>query len=210
MDKCGAVSVLTAFQYVVQEKLKINLTVSMGWVENFISSNSYRPSDIIASRKGITVEIGNTDAEGRLVLADCMHWTQEKYKTDVLIELSTLTGAIISALGHRFAGLFTNDEGLKNDLIAVGKKVREESWHMPIDDYHRDIIKHKEADITNLPARSGEGGSSQAGAFLEHFVEKGTKWIHLDIAGTSIVGSEATGYGARLLLEYARHYASKK
>lgn len=109
MDKCGAVSVFTAFQYVVEEKLKLNLTVSMGWVENSISKNAYRPSDIIASRKGITVEIGNTDAEGRLVLADCMHWTQEKYKTDVLIELSTLTGAIIAALGHRFAGLFTND-----------------------------------------------------------------------------------------------------
>lgn len=76
MDKCGAVSVFTAFQYVVEEKLKLNLTVSMGWVENSISKNAYRPSDIIASRKGITVEIGNTDAEGRLVLADCMHWTQ--------------------------------------------------------------------------------------------------------------------------------------
>ena len=80
---------------------------------------------------------------------------------------------------------------------------------MPIDDYHRDIIKHPQADITNLPARSGEGGSSQAAAFLEHFVEKGTKWIHLDIAGTSIVSAEGTGYGARLLIQYAKHYASK-
>ncbi len=82
----------------------------MGMVENFVGSNSYRPSDIIVSRKGITVEIGNTDAEGRLVLADCMNWTQEHYKTDVLIELSTLTGAIIIALGSRFAGLFTNSD----------------------------------------------------------------------------------------------------
>lgn len=82
----------------------------MGMVENFVGSNSYRPSDIIVSRKGVTVEIGNTDAEGRLVLADCMNWTQEHYKTDVLIELSTLTGAIIIALGSRFAGLFTNSD----------------------------------------------------------------------------------------------------
>lgn len=109
LDKCGAVACFSAFQAVVEEGLKINLTVSMGWVENFLDARSYRPSDIITSRKGITVEIGNTDAEGRLVLADCMNWTQETYKnTKVMIELSTLTGAIIFALGHRFAGAFSN------------------------------------------------------------------------------------------------------
>lgn len=109
LDKCGAVACLTAFQGVVEEGLKINLTMSIGLVENFVGARSYRPSDIIESRKGITVEIGNTDAEGRLVLADCMNWTQEVYKnTKVMIELSTLTGAMIFALGYRFAGAFTN------------------------------------------------------------------------------------------------------
>lgn len=109
LDKCGAMTVLSAFQTVVRQKLKINLTCSIGLVENFINENAYRPSDIITSRKGLTVEIGNTDAEGRLVLADCMNWTQEKFKVKVLIELSTLTGAIITALGSAFTGLFTND-----------------------------------------------------------------------------------------------------
>ncbi len=154
------------------------------------------------------VEIGNTDAEGRLVLADCMHWTQENYKTDTLIELSTLTGAIVVALGTRHAGLFSNNDDLANDLLAVGKQVHEESWRMPIVDYHRDLIKHKLGDITNSSGKS-EAGSSQAAAFLENFVEPGTKWIHLDIAGTTIVACEATGYGARLLVQYAHKYASK-
>jgi leucyl aminopeptidase len=99
LDKHGATSCLAAFQAVVDEKLAINVTCSIGMVENFISDRAYRPSDIITSRKGLTVEIGNTDAEGRLVLADLMHWTQEKFKTTVLIEVSTLTGAIGTALG---------------------------------------------------------------------------------------------------------------
>lgn len=111
LDKCGAVSILSAFQAIVEQGLKVNVTISMGFVENFIDSRSYRPSDIIKSRKGLTVEIGNTDAEGRLVLADCMDWTQEVYpKTKVMIEFSTLTGGVIMALGHKYAGAYTNSE----------------------------------------------------------------------------------------------------
>lgn len=170
LDKCGAVNCFAAFQAIVEEGLKINLTVSLGWVENFLDARSYRPSDIFKSRKGITVEIGNTDAEGRLVLADCMNWTQENYKTKVMIELSTLTGAMIFALGHRYAGAFTNSENLVNNLRDAGKQVHEEIWHMPLDDYHRDLVKHKFADITNSSGKS-EAGSSQAAAFLENFVE---------------------------------------
>ena len=180
----------------------------MGYVENFIGESSFRPSDIIPSRKGLTVEIGNTDAEGRLVLADCMHWTQENYKVSTMIELSTLTGAMVTALGHRFAGMFGNNDSLKSDLITSGKKVHEEVWEMPLVDYHRDIIKHKFADITN-EAGKPEAGSSQAAAFLENFVEKDVKWVHLDVAGTCIVGAEGTGYGSRLLVQYARNISSK-
>lgn len=135
-----------------------------------------------------------------------MHWTQEKYKTDVLIELSTLTGAIIFALGHKHAGLFSNHETLAADLMAAGQEVHEESWRMPLTDYHRDLVKHREADITNSSGKT-EAGSAQAAAFLENFVEQGTKWVHLDIAGTSIVAAEGTGYGAKILLQYARNYA---
>lgn len=206
LDKHGAVSVFAAFQTIVEEKVKINLTISLGFVENFVSENSYRPSDIITSRKGITVEIGNTDAEGRLVLADCMNWTQETYKTAVLIELSTLTGAIVIALGHKFAGLFGNNEGLNKDLKDAGKQVHEEAWEMPVTEYHHELIKHKFGDITNASGNTA-ASSSQAAAFLQNFVEEGVKWIHLDIAGTTIVANEGTGYGARLLVQYARNYA---
>ena len=125
LDKHGAVSVFAAFKAIVEEKVKINLTCSMGYVENFLSDKSYRQSDIIASRKGLTVYIGNTDAEGRLVLADCMNWTQQKYKVDVLIEESTLTGAMVVALGSRFAGIFSNSEELVQQVKCAGKQVKE-------------------------------------------------------------------------------------
>lgn len=207
LDKCGAVSVLTAFQGIVEEKLPINVTVSIGLVENSVAGNSYRPSDILVSRKGLTVEIGNTDAEGRLVLADCMNWTQEHYKTAVLIELSTLTGNIIAALGHRYAGLFTNDENLRNDLQRAGRQINEESWHMPISEVQREQVRPKIADLTNHSGKI-EAGSSQAAAFLEAFVENGVKWIHLDVAGTAMVASEGTGFGTRLLIQYARNYTA--
>lgn len=135
-----------------------------------------------------------------------MHWTQTNYKTDVLIELSTLTGAMITALGHSQAGLYTNDEGLCKDLKDAGEKVHELCWHMPVTEYHRKLISPKHCDLTNL-SRAGEAGSSQAAAFLKAFVEPGTKWVHLDIAGTAMVASAATGWGGRLLVEYARHFS---
>jgi len=116
LDKTGAMTVLASFQTIVKEKLKVNVSCSIGLVENFISANAYRPSDIITSRKGLTVEIGNTDAEGRLVLADCMHWTQENHKPHTLIELSTLTGAMIVALGSEMSGVYTNDKGVYEGL----------------------------------------------------------------------------------------------
>ncbi len=121
LDKHGATSVLSAFESVVKEKLPVNVTCSIGLVENFVSSIAYRPSDIITSRKGLTVEIGNTDAEGRLVLCDCMHWTQENFKVDCLIEESTLTGAMIVALGASHAGMYGNDEKLFETLNQAGK-----------------------------------------------------------------------------------------
>ena len=166
LDKHGACSVFSAFKTIVEEKLKVNVTVSMGFVENSVGQNSYRPSDIFKSRKGLTVEIGNTDAEGRLVLADCMNWTQEKYKTKVMIEESTLTGAMILALGSRFAGVFSNSSNLVDCLIKAGKQVNEEVWEMPVNEYHDNLIKSSVADITNHSGKT-EAGSSQAAAFLK-------------------------------------------
>lgn len=133
LDKQGACSVLAAFEQVVKEKLPVNLTCSVGLVENYIGPNSYRPSDIIKSRKGLTVKIDDTDAEGRLVLADAMNWTQETFKTDVLIELSTLTYSNIKALGQKYAGLFSNNTELSDQLFTVGKNVHEHVWRMPVD-----------------------------------------------------------------------------
>ena len=206
LDKSGAMTVLAAFFAIVKEKLPINVTCSVGLVENFISANSYRPNDIIKSRKGLTVEIGNTDAEGRLVLADAMHWTQEHYKPHTLIELSTLTGAIIFALGHELAGLFTNDKGLFKSLRNVGERVHEPLWHMPCTDYHLNLVTPKTADLTNSPGKP-EAGSAQAAAFLKQFVEEGVKWAHIDSAGVGMVGGANTGWGSRLLVEYVRGLA---
>lgn len=178
-------------------------------VENSIANNAYRPSDIIKSRKGLTVEIGNTDAEGRLVLCDAMNWTQENYKVDCLIEESTLTGAMIVALGSRYAGMFGNNDDLKNSLREAGKQANEEVWEMPVNEYHHELMKcGDKADLTNHPGKT-EAGSSQAAAYLECFVEEGVRWIHLDIAGTGIVGDEGSGYGARILLQFARNYSKK-
>jgi leucyl aminopeptidase len=190
----------------VKLKLPINLVAVVGLAENFVSSNSFRPLDIIRSRKGLTVEIGNTDAEGRLVLADCMHWVQQNYKVSTLIELSTLTGAIIIALGKQRAGLFTNSSTLTSRLLEGGEQIEELLWHMPVDDYHAELIKPKTADISNSPGKS-EGSSCQAAAFLRNFVEKGVDWAHIDIAGVAGDGSDSTGYGAKLLLHYLRSQA---
>jgi leucyl aminopeptidase len=207
MDKHGATSVFSAFQTIVQEKLPVNLTCAMGFVENFISDKAYRPLDIIKSRKGLTVEIGNTDAEGRLVLADCMNWVQEKFKVETLLEESTLTGAIIVALGHERAGFFTNDKALSKALRKAGEHANELVWEMPVTDYHLKLITPKHCDLTNSPMLS-QAGAGQAAAFLKLFVEEGVNWAHIDIAGPTIVGGHATGYGARLLVEYIHEVAS--
>lgn len=122
-DKHGACSVLSAFESAVKLKMKVNVVAVLGIAENFVSSNSFRPLDIIKSRKGLTVEIGNTDAEGRLVLADCMNWVQQNYKTKTLVELSTLTGAIIIALGNERAGLFSNSQTLTTELLQRGEQI---------------------------------------------------------------------------------------
>lgn len=208
LDKHGSTSVLSAFEAAVKEKLPINLTCSIGMVENSINENAYRPSDIIKSRKGLTVEIGNTDAEGRLVLCDCMHWTQENYKVDCLIEESTLTGAMIVALGASHAGIFSNNKDLTDSLTTAGSQVNELVWQLPLTDYNRDMMKSERADLNNHGGKM-ESGSAQAAAFLECFVEEGVRWVHMDIAGTAIVGNEGSGYGSRILVQFARNYSKK-
>jgi leucyl aminopeptidase len=162
--------------------LKVNITASLALAENSISGDAYRPSDILTSKKGLTVEITNTDAEGRLVLADTMTWTQEQYNPKSMIELSTLTGACMIALGSHYAGLFTNSSELGNSLSTSGTQIGERMWEMPIYDEIREEMKGKVADLTNTGS-TRYGGAIQAAAFLECFVEKGVNWAHVDIAG---------------------------
>jgi len=209
-DKGGACTVLAAFKGAVEMKLPVNIVCSVVFVENSMSDRALHPKDIIKSYKGLTVEIGNTDAEGRLILADAMTYTQRFYNPKTLIELSTLTGAIKVALGNETAGIFSNDDGLVSDLTSIGAESCEHLWRLPITDEHRDDMKSSIADLNNK-GKSVNGGSSKAAAFLENFVDKGVKWAHIDIAGTSFRDGEkfvyspgATGHGVKLLLNYLK------
>lgn len=208
MDKGGAAAVYGAMLGALRTDIKKNVVFAFGLAENAIDSKSYKPDDIITSMKGLTVEIGNTDAEGRLVLADSMTFLQREYKPQELVELSTLTGAILVALGNQTAGLFSNDKKLAEGLIENGKEVDEAYWQMPIPDDIKESMKCASADVNSAPGR-GYGGSSQAAHFLELFVEGDTKWAHLDIAGPAMqkaathpYGAKGTAFGAQTLLRY--------
>ena len=213
IDKAGACTVLSVLKGIAEMKLPINVVVTIALAENFLGNNCYRPSDIITSLKGLTVEIGNTDAEGRLVLADAMTWTQMQYKPHTMIELSTLTGACMVALGDEMGGLFSNNDILARNIQKLGDIVNEPFWRLPITDDHRETMKSTHADLNNA-GKSKYGGASKAAAFLEYFVEKNVKWAHLDIAGPAESRSEkglysagGTGFGVKLLLHYLRDKA---
>lgn len=180
----------------------------MGFAENAIDSKSYKPKDIIKSLKGLTVEVGNTDAEGRLVLADTLTYVQREFKPKKVIDLATLTGAIVVALGEHTAGLFSNDDDFAKEILDDGNDIFEPYWRMPITEEARDGIKGAVADITNSGA-SRWGGAGKAAAFIERFIEKDVKWIHLDIAGPAMLKaakpplcSDQTGFGTQTLLNY--------
>jgi leucyl aminopeptidase len=209
IDKAGASTMLAVFKGIVQMEMKVNVTVTLGMAENFIASNAYRPSDIIKSHQGLTVEVKNTDAEGRLVLADAMSWTQKNYPNlKTMVELSTLTGACMVALGERTAGLFSNDDQLSDSLYKSGCHMQEPSWKLPILQEIKESLKGTHCDLTNISG-SRYGGSIAAAAFLEYFVKKDVKWAHLDIAGPALASkpysvycSGATGFGVGTLLQH--------
>jgi leucyl aminopeptidase len=209
-DKGGSCVVLSAVKGAAEQKLPINFYGLLAVAENSIGPNCYRPSDIIKSLKGLTVEIGNTDAEGRLVLADAMTYAQKMLGVKQIIELSTLTGACMVALGLEVAGLFTNNEGIAKNILKLSDIVNEPFWRLPLNDDHRDSMKSTVADLTNS-GKSRYGGASNAAAFLENFVEEGTKWAHLDIAGPSLLISDkgiyrggSSGFGVKLMLHYLK------
>jgi len=207
-DKAGACAVLGALKGTLDLGVKKNIVFAMGFAENAIDSKSYKPMDIIKSRKGITVEIGNTDAEGRLVLADTLTYVQQEFKPKRVVNLATLTGAIMVALGNETAGLFSNNDDFAQEIKDCGKSVFEAYWHMPITAEAKEAIKGAAADISNS-GKSRWGGSSKAAAFLERFIEKDVQWAHLDIAGAGAVqGAKAplcpdgNGFGTHTMLYY--------
>jgi leucyl aminopeptidase len=208
-DMAGAGAVIGAMKALAGRKAKANVVGVVGLVENMPSGNAQRPGDIVTTMSGQTVEVLNTDAEGRLVLCDAMWYTQETFKPRCIVDLATLTGAIIVSLGHEYAGLFSNDDQLSRDLIQSGKDVGELLWRFPLSDAYDKDIDSPIADMKNIGSR-GEAGSITAAQFLQRFIKKGTLWAHLDIAGTawqnkdkSLCPKGATAFGVRLLDRFA-------
>jgi leucyl aminopeptidase len=204
-DKMGGCAVLGIMRAVALLKLKINLVGIVPSAENMPSGTAYRPGDILTSYSGKTIEIINTDAEGRLILADALSYACEQDPKEV-IDLATLTGACVVALGHHASGAF-GDERIVERLKQVGAATGDRAWPLPLYDEYGDDMKSEVADIKNSGGRWG--GASTAAAFLKFFVKKGTAWAHLDIAGTAWTTKTqpyhpvgATGAGVRLVTEY--------
>ena len=203
-DMGGAACVAGLMLALAERKAKVNAVGVIGLVENMPSGKATRPGDVVEAMSGTTIEVINTDAEGRMVLADCLWYVQEKYKPKAVINLATLTGAVMVALGKVHAGLFSNNDELSEELIAAGLETGEKLWRLPLGPKYDKLIDSKVADIKNTGGRWG--GSISAAQFLQRFINPDTPWAHLDIAGTAM-GSEASdinrswgsGFGVRLL-----------
>jgi leucyl aminopeptidase len=209
-DMAGAACVVGLMHALATRKAKVNAVGAIGLVENMPDGKAQRPGDIVTSMSGQTIEIINTDAEGRLVLADVLHYVNKRFKPKFMIDLATLTGAIIVALGQEFAGLFSNDDKLAERLSKAGEATGERVWRMPLAAEYDKIVDSKFADVKNSGGRFA--GSITAAQFLQRFVNK-TPWVHLDIAGTAL-GSPQTdinkswssGWGVRLLDRLVEDY----
>jgi leucyl aminopeptidase len=214
-DMGGAACVVGLMQALAARKAKANVVGAIGLVENMPDGNAQRPGDIVTSMSGQTIEIINTDAEGRLVLADVLWYVTKKFKPKFMVDLATLTGAIMVALGTEYAGLFSNNDELAERLMKVGIETGERVWRMPLGPEYDKQIDSQFADMKNTGTRNG--GSITAAQFLQRFVD-GTPWAHLDIAGTAmgapkteINQSWGSGFGVRLLDRLvAEHYEAKK
>jgi leucyl aminopeptidase len=211
-DMAGAAAVFGAMKALAGRKAKANVVGLLGLTENMPSGTAQRPGDVITSMAGVTIEVVNTDAEGRLVLADVLHYAKDRFKPQVMIDLATLTGAIIVALGHEQAGLFSPDDDLAARIQAAGVAVGERLWRMPLGDDYAKHIKSEIADIKNV-GRERQAGATAGAVFLQRFAG-GVPWAHIDMAGTAwskedrpLAPKGATGYGIRLLERLiADHY----
>ena len=210
-DMAGSAVVAGLIQSLAIRKAKVNAVGVVGLVENMPGGNAQRPGDIVRAYNGKTIEVLNTDAEGRLVLADALSFTEKKFKPKFIIDLATLTGAIIVALGEEYAGLFSNNDELSKKLSDAGGKVNEKVWRLPLHKNYDKLMDSTIADIQNINY-SGGAGSITAAQFLQRFIEK-TPWAHLDIAGmafskkaANLNPGGATGFGVRLLNQLIEDY----
>jgi len=204
-DMAGSAAVVGLMKNLALRKAKINAVGVVGLVENMVSGDAQRPGDIVKSYSGKTIEVLNTDAEGRLVLADALTFTEKKFKPKFMIDLATLTGAIIVSLGSEYAGLFSNDDKLSKQILNAGEKVEEKLWRMPLHKNYDKLMNSKNADMQNINYVGG-AGSITAAQFLQRFILNKTPWAHLDIAGMAfskyggaLNSGGATGFGVRLL-----------
>jgi len=215
-DKCGAMAVLGLMYALSRLKPKINVVGILASAENILSSQSYRPGDILRMYNGVTVDVTNTDAEGRLVLSDALAWGIETYKPAAVVDLATLTGGVVVALGKTMAGIMTNDDALVEEVIKAGEVAGEKMWRLPLNEDLRDYIRGDAADIVNSAGR--EGSPLQGAAFLSYFVplDGSCPWCHIDIAGVADTEKElpyyargATGWGVRTLVEWVTSRAER-
>ncbi|MDR1334092.1 MAG: leucyl aminopeptidase [Holosporaceae bacterium] len=217
-DMAGAGTVLGLMKTIALNKLPLNVVGVMAMVENMPSGSAQRPGDVVTSMSGQTIEVLNTDAEGRMVLADALWYTQDRFNPQMMIDFATLTGAIVVALGHEFAGLFSNCDELAEQIrlssITTGEKV----WHMPMSEHFDEGINSEIADMQNIGKPNVRGGSITAAQFLKRFIN-GKRWAHLDIAGVETSNNDlflcarggATGFGVHLLYDFLQeNYAKSK
>jgi len=204
-DMAGSAAVVGLMKSLALRKAKVNAVGVVGLVENMVSGDAQRPGDIVKSYSGKTIEVLNTDAEGRLVLADALTFTEKKFKPKFMVDLATLTGAIIVSLGSEYAGLFSNDDKLSKQILSAGEKVEEKLWRMPLHKNYDKLMNSKNADMQNINYVGG-AGSTTAAQFLQRFILNKTPWAHLDIAGMAfskyggaLNSGGATGFGVRLL-----------
>ena len=207
-DMAGSAVVVGLMKNFALRKAKINAIGVVGLVENMPGGNAQRPGDIVKSYSGKTIEVLNTDAEGRLVLADALTFTEKKFKPNFIIDLATLTGAIVVSLGSEYAGLFSNDNKLSKQIFDAGEKVNEKVWRLPLNNNYDKLINSKNADMQNINYVGGAGATTAA-QFLKRFIINKTPWAHLDIAGMAfskyagaLNSGGATGYGVRLLNKF--------
>lgn len=206
LDMGGAAAVAGLMKTLALRKAKTDVVGIVGLAENMVSSTAYRPSDVIGSLSGKTIEVSNTDAEGRLVLADAITYVQKVYKPQLMVDLATLTGAMMVALGYEYCGTFVNDNDMWTQMEQAGQNTGEKLWRMPLDEAYRKEMDSSIADIKTLGSSGRFAGACTAAGFLERFVEKDVKWAHMDIAGVAWIKSDrptcpkpGTGFGVRIL-----------